>query len=148
MTWYYRAITNRDGIDPWLGLDIAMDIFLHHWRLVQLWNCLVFNYEWHFKVYKRNWDKYCHPKLIKKNWDEYIEYEHDEEDWFGLNICKFMVCFNYWGSVQSSLSKEGFMASYCLTQDGLGKDNHLLSIILYFVADILFYTNGRICFLK
>ena len=35
----------------------------------------------------------------------------------------------------------------CLTQDGLGKDNHLLSIILYFVADMLFLTNGRICFL-
>ena len=74
------------------------------------------------------------PKMVSR----YVEYEHDEEDWFGLNICKFMVCFNYWGSVQSSLSKEGFMASYCLTQDGLGKDNHLLSIILYFLVDMVF----------
>ena len=74
------------------------------------------------------------PKVVSGN----VEYEHDEEDWFGLNIWNFMVCFNYWGSVQSSLSKEGFMASYCLTQDGLGKDNHLLSIILYFVTDMGF----------
>ena len=78
----------------------------------------------------------------------HVKYEHDEEDWFCLNICKFMVCFNYWGSVQSSLWNEEFMASYCLTQDGLGKDNHFLSIILYFIVDMLFKTNGRICFLN
>ena len=78
----------------------------------------------------------------------YVEYEHDAEDWFGLNICKFMVRFNYWRSAQSRLSNEGLMGSYCLTQDGLGKDNHFLSIILYFVVDMLFKTNGRICFLK
>ena len=41
----------------------------------------------------------------------YVEYEHDEEDWFALSICKFMACFNYWGSAQSSLSNEGFMVS-------------------------------------
>ena len=84
------------------------------------------------------------PKVVSR----YVAYEYDEEDWFDLNICKFMVCFNYWGSAQSSLSNEGFMASYCLTQDGLGKNNHFLSIILYFVVDMLYKTNGRICFLN
>ena len=49
----------------------------------------------------------------------------------------------------SSLSNEGFMASNCLTQDGLGNDRVTsFPSILYFVADILFKTNGRICFLK
>ena len=84
------------------------------------------------------------PKVVSR----YVEYEHDVEDLFALSICKIMVCFNYWGSAKSSLSNERFMASQCLTQDGLGKDNHFLSIILYFVADMLFKTNGRICFLN
>ena len=69
------------------------------------------------------------PKVVSG----YVEYEHDEEDWFGLNICKFMVCFNYWGSAQSSLSNEGFMASHCLKKDKLGKNFASLFRILYFV---------------
>ena len=67
------------------------------------------------------------PNMVSR----YVEYEHDEEDWFASSIRKFMVCLSYWGSVQSSLSNEGFMTSHWLTQDGLGKDSHFLSI--YFV---------------
>ena len=40
------------------------------------------------------------------------------------------------------------MATHCLTQDRLGMDNRFLSINLYFVADMLFKTNGRICFFE
>ena len=45
----------------------------------------------------------------------------------------------------SSLSNEGLLTSHCLTQDGLGKDSHFLSI---YVVDMFFKTNVRICLQK
>ena len=104
-------------------LFIHLDLMAHTWRHAHTcWNHGLRHTKWPLYHTRIRWPK-CGIWIC--------EYEHDEEDWFASSICKFMVCLSYWGSAQSSLSNEGFMVSNCLTQDGLGKDSHFLSI--YFV---------------
>ena len=67
-----------------------------------------------------------------------------------MECTDFRICWEWeiWGNAQWSLSNEGFVASHYLTQDGLGRIIASFPSILYFVADMLFKTNGRIRFFE